>query len=65
MSVEIVALASHHRREDFDCGGEALNEFLHRYARQQLEVVAPRGVPGALACAQRAGWYRSAAPEAC
>ncbi len=33
----IAALSAGHRREDFDCGSEALNEFLRRYARQQQD----------------------------
>ena len=37
MSFEIVPLVAAHRRDDFDCGVEALNEFLRRYARQQRE----------------------------
>ena len=37
MSARIVALAAAHRRDDFDCGDEALNDFLRRYARQQQE----------------------------
>lgn len=37
MSAQIVALAATHRRQDFDCGDAALNEFLRRYARQQQE----------------------------
>ena len=37
MSFEIVPLVAAHRRDDFDCGVEALNEFLRRYARQQQE----------------------------
>ena len=35
MTRRITALASHHDREDFDCGEPALNDFLRRYARQQ------------------------------
>jgi len=30
-------IAKHHRRDAFDCGDAALNEFLHRYARQTHE----------------------------
>ncbi|MGI8640883.1 MAG: GNAT family N-acetyltransferase [Pyrinomonadaceae bacterium] len=30
----IESLGRHHRREDFDCGEESLNEFLKKYARQ-------------------------------
>jgi len=30
-------IAKHHRRDVFDCGDAALNEFLHRYARQTHE----------------------------
>ena len=37
MSARIVALSAAHRRDDFDCGDEALNDFLRRYARQQQE----------------------------
>ncbi len=37
MSVRIVALAAAHTRDTFDCGNEALNDFLRRYARQQQE----------------------------
>ncbi len=37
MSRPIVPLAATHRRDDFDCGNEALNEYLRRYARQQQE----------------------------
>ena len=37
MSFRIELLAAHHRRDDFDCGEPALNEFLRRYARQQAE----------------------------
>lgn len=37
MSLRIELLAAHHRRDDFDCGEPALNEFLRRYARQQAE----------------------------
>jgi GNAT superfamily N-acetyltransferase len=31
------ALTRHHKRADFDCGVAALNEYLHRYARQNHE----------------------------
>jgi hypothetical protein len=31
------ALSGRHDRERFDCGGPALNEFLHRYARQNQQ----------------------------
>ena len=34
MSSRVVPLAGTHRRDIFDCGEEALNEFLRRYARQ-------------------------------
>ncbi len=37
MSARIVALAATHRRDEFDCGDAALNDFLRRYARQQQE----------------------------
>jgi GNAT superfamily N-acetyltransferase len=37
MTARIVPLAAAHRRDDFDCGDEALNDFLRRYARQQQE----------------------------
>ena len=37
MSARIVPLEATHRRDDFDCGDVALNEFLRRYARQQQE----------------------------
>lgn len=37
MSVGIVALASTYRRDGFDCGNDALNDFIRRYARQQQE----------------------------
>jgi ribosomal protein S18 acetylase RimI-like enzyme len=37
MTLRVVPLAAKHRRDDFDCGEEALNEFLRRYARQQQE----------------------------
>jgi GNAT superfamily N-acetyltransferase len=37
MSTHIVPLAATHRRDDFDCGEETLNDFLRRYARQQQE----------------------------
>jgi ribosomal protein S18 acetylase RimI-like enzyme len=37
MNARIVPLAAAHRRDDFDCGDEALNDFLRRYARQQQE----------------------------
>lgn len=37
MSARIVALEATHRRDDFDCGDAALNDFLRRYARQQQE----------------------------
>jgi GNAT superfamily N-acetyltransferase len=32
------AIAKHHDREAFDCGEEALNEFLRRYARKSHEL---------------------------
>lgn len=35
MTRRILALASHHDREDFDCAEPALNDFLRCYARQQ------------------------------
>lgn len=35
MTIAIVPLTSAHRRDDFDCGEPALNEFIRRYARQQ------------------------------
>jgi GNAT superfamily N-acetyltransferase len=31
------AIARHHKREGFDCGSPALNEYLRRYARQNHE----------------------------
>jgi len=31
-------IAKHHNRESFDCGEEALNEFLRRYARKSHEL---------------------------
>jgi GNAT superfamily N-acetyltransferase len=37
LTARIVPLAAAHRRDDFDCGDEALNDFLRRYARQQQE----------------------------
>jgi GNAT superfamily N-acetyltransferase len=37
MRVQIVPLAATHRRDDFDCGDAALNDFLRRYARQQQD----------------------------
>ena len=37
MTSSIVALTAAHRRDDFDCGNDALNEFLRRYARQQQD----------------------------
>lgn len=37
MSMQIVPLAATHRRDDFDCGDEALNDYLRRFARQQQE----------------------------
>ena len=37
MSADIVPLAATHRRDDFDCGDAALNDFIRRYARQQQE----------------------------
>lgn len=37
MSSNIVPLVAAHRRDDFDCGVEALNDFLRRFARQQQE----------------------------
>jgi hypothetical protein len=35
MTIRVVPLASTHRRDEFDCGEPALNDFLRRYARQQ------------------------------
>jgi GNAT superfamily N-acetyltransferase len=35
--VRIELLAARHRRDDFDCGEPALNDFLRRYARQQAD----------------------------
>lgn len=37
MSARIVPLEATHRRDDFDCGDDALNDFLRRYARQQQD----------------------------
>ncbi len=37
MTIRVVPLASTHRRDEFDCGEPALNDFLRRYARQQQE----------------------------
>lgn len=37
MSLRIELLTARHRRDGFDCGEPALNEFLKRYARQQAE----------------------------
>ena len=37
MPARIELLAAGHRRDEFDCGEPALNEFLRRYARQQAE----------------------------
>ena len=37
LTARIVPLAATHWRDDFDCGDEALNDFLRRYARQQQE----------------------------
>lgn len=33
----IEPLGKHHRRDEFDCGEESLNEFLKKYARQNSE----------------------------
>ncbi|MCF8150409.1 MAG: GNAT family N-acetyltransferase [Burkholderiaceae bacterium] len=37
MPARIELLAARHRRDDFNCGESALDEFLRRYARQQAE----------------------------
>jgi len=37
MPARIELLAAGHRRDAFDCGEPALNEFLQRYARQQAD----------------------------
>lgn len=37
MTISVVPLVATHRRDDFDCGEPALNDFLRRYARQQQE----------------------------
>lgn len=37
MPARIELLVAAHRRDDFDCGEPALNDFLKRYARQQAE----------------------------
>lgn len=36
-ALEIRGIEERHRREDFDCGEEALNAYLRRYARQNHE----------------------------
>ena len=36
-ALEIVAIGKGHRREAFDCGEAALNDYLRRYARQNHE----------------------------
>ena len=33
----IEPLAPHHRRDDFDCGAPALNDYLRKYARQDMD----------------------------
>jgi GNAT superfamily N-acetyltransferase len=35
--IEVLGIEERHRREDFDCGEEALNRYLRRYARQNHE----------------------------
>lgn len=35
--IRILAIREEHRREEFDCGVEALNTYLRRYARQNHE----------------------------
>lgn len=37
MTIQVTLLTAHHDRVGFDCGEPALNEFLHRLARQQAE----------------------------
>jgi hypothetical protein len=37
LSVVVETLQSHHDRQAFDCGHPALNEFLHRQARQNAD----------------------------
>lgn len=37
MTPTLVALSAEHRRDGFDCGNRALDEFLRRYARQQQD----------------------------
>lgn len=36
-TIRIIAIGENFRREDFDCGEERLNVYLHRYARQNHE----------------------------
>lgn len=33
----LVPLASHHDKQGFDCGNEALNRFLHQFANQHMK----------------------------
>jgi GNAT superfamily N-acetyltransferase len=69
MTARIVALRAAHCRDDFDCGDEALNEFLRRYARQQQDrdfsrtyvVLADDGVTVAAFVSVSAGQVGAAA----
>lgn len=57
VTLEIVAIGKGHRREAFDCGEAALNEYLRRYAHQNHERNLARTFVAADAGKRIHGYY--------
>lgn len=55
--IRILAIREEHRREEFDCGVEALNTYLRRYARQNHEKNIARTYVAVGEAKQVLGYY--------
>lgn len=55
--IRILAIREEHRREEFDCGVEALNAYLRRYARQNHEKNIARTYVAVDEAKQVLGYY--------
>ncbi len=55
--IRILAIREEHRREEFDCGVEALNTYLRRYARQNHEKNIARTYVAVNEAKQVLGYY--------
>lgn len=55
--IRILAIREEHRREEFDCGVEALNTYLRRYARQNHEKNIARTYVAVDEAKQVLGYY--------